>query len=576
MKTKIISLILFLFATTSFHAQYVIKGKVLGYNGNPMLKADIQQLTNIFPYDEIVKIFPVNKDGSFFINYLKPGYFRLRFCGLYHNPNNFKEFGVYLDEKDTVELNVQLQPYTLKDKIEEITFWTRRSPNDKYLFKKTEASINNDSTFSIEVAADSDLVSYCVGGVIEDEMNRTLPGDNSNFYGLDRGGDYYSIIKAKKDSTVKLTFDLKKMLRNSTKEKLEFVKAPDHTKKFMVVNDDFNERYGKYQKVWQEDRKNKSNRYDYTVNDKYNWKKDLDELEQKIKEEKDEFLRKAWQVSRYQIVLADSWSKSKDNVSKELAMKTLSEIEPDSPLWSFYPGGMVVAIGKVNPKVKTIKDSRQINIDSKELLEPYMKYLEKAADNHPDSTIREQLIIFVFTYARYWGFNKEFEKYWEMFLKEYPNSNRRNVYEKQFSEDSNIQIGKQVPDFSFTSVNSSNIKVSKQNMLGKKYLINFWAAWCGPCRGDLEALRNFKNQFSGSNFSIISVSLCYKKEDIFNFQPTNPMPWFNAHVDMKNDIDNVLKNFEVLTIPKDILVDEKGYIIAVNDLEKIMELLSKK
>lgn len=237
---------------------------------------------------------------------------------------------------------------------------------------------------------------------------------------------------------------------------------------------------------------------------------------------------------------------------------------------------MVVAIGKANPKAKTIKDSRQINIDSKELLEPYMKYLEKAADKHPDSTIREQLIIFVFTYARYWGFNKEFEKYWKMFLNEYPNSHRRNIYEKQFSTDSNIQIGKQVPDFSFTSINSPNVKVSRTSMLGKKYLINFWAAWCGPCRGDLEVLRNFRNQFGGSSFSIISVSLCFKKEDIFDFQPTNPMPWFNTHVDMKNDIDNVLKNFEVLTIPKDILVDEKGYIIVVNDLEKIMEILTKK
>ncbi len=406
MKTKIISLAVFLFFLTPTHplAQYVIKGKVLGYNSKPMIKADVQQLTNVFPYDEIVKVFPVNNDGSFFINYPKPGYFRLRFCGLYHKPNNFKEFGIYLDEKDTVELNVQLQLYTLKDKIEEITFWTRRAPNDKYLFKKTEASINNDSTFSIEVIADSDFVSYCVSGVIEDERSSTLVGDKSDFYGLDRTGDYYSIIKTKKDSTVKLTFDLKKMLKNSTKEKLEFIKAPEHTKKFMVVNDDFNERYGKYQKVWLEDRKNRSNRYDYTVNDEYNWKKDLDELEQKIKEEKDEFLRKAWQVSRYRVVLSDSWSKPKDNVSKELAMKSLSEIEPDSPLWSFHFFGIADAISTLTKKLKKLKDANYIQLDSKEVFQPYMNYLIKAVETHPDSTIREGLLIQALFLARSWGF----------------------------------------------------------------------------------------------------------------------------------------------------------------------------
>ncbi|NJD22683.1 MAG: TlpA family protein disulfide reductase [Melioribacter sp.] len=578
MKIKIFSLIVFILflSTSSCFAQYVIKGKVVGYDGKPMIKADIQQLTNVFPYDNIVKVFPVNTDGTFFINYSKPGFFRLRFCGLYHKPNNFKEFGMYIDEKDTVELNVQLQLYPLNDNIENVSFWTARKPGDKYLSKKTEGSINNDSTFSAEVVADSNFISYCVTGAAADDRPYSLIGERSDYYGLDRTGDYYSIIKTKKDSTIKLVFDLKKIIKRNAPGKLEIVKAPDHTKKFMIVNNDFNNRYGKYHKVMQEGMKNKTNRYDYTTNDEYNWQKDLDELEYKIRNEKDEFLHKAWQVSRYLIVLSDSWSKPKDNVSKELAMMSLSEIEPDSPLWSFFPGGIITAIREVTRKEKTIKDARAIQIESKDLYEPYMKYLEKAVEDHPDSTIKEQLLIFAFTFARHREFNSEFEKYWGKFLKEYPNSHNRNIYEKQFSKDSNIQIGKQVPDFNFVSVNSSNVKVSKTSMMGKKYLINFWAAWCGPCRGDLEALRNFRNRFNSSNFSIISVSLCFKREDIFGFQQTNPIPWFNSHVDMKNDEDNVLKDFEVLTIPKDILVDERGYIIAVNDLEKIMEILSKK
>ena len=578
MKTKILSLVSFLFllATNQVFSQYVIKGKLLGHDSKPMIKADIQQLTNVFPYDDIVKVFPVNKDGSFFINYPKPGYFRLRFCGLYHKPNNFKEFGIYLDEKDTLELNVQLQLYSLKEKIETVTFWTKREKGDKYQNKKTEAGINKDSTFTIEVIADSEFVSYCVSGVVNDEMNTSINGDKSDLYGLSREGNYYSIVKTKKDSTVKLSFDLKKMLRDSTKQKLELIKAPDHTKKFMIVNDDFNMRYGKYHRAMQEDMKNKSNRYDYTVNDEYNWKKDLDELEQKIKEENDEFLRKAWQVSRYRIVLGDSWAKQKDNVSKELAAMSLSEIEPDSPLWSFHCFGIGNAIRALTKKPNTIKDANVIQLDSKEIFQPYMNYLVKAVEDHPDSTIREQLLIYTMGWARSWGFEKEFEKYWGLYQKEFSNSRSFKIYQKQFSDKNIIQTGKPVPDFNFVSVNSPNVKVSKTSMLGKKYLINFWAAWFGPCRGDLEALRNFKNRFLNSNFSIISVSLCFRKEDISDFQQTNPMPWFNAHVDMKNDVDNVLKNFEVLTIPKDILVDEKGYIIAVNDLEKIMAILSKK
>jgi len=366
------------------------------------------------------------------------------------------------------------------------------------------------------------------------------------------------------------------LIRSRAKGKLEFIKAPDHTNKFKIVNDDFNKRFEKYFVAMQEDKKNKSNRYDYTANDQYNWGIDLEELSQKIKNEKDDFLRKAWLVTRYRIVMADSWTKQKDNVSKELAMMSLSEIEPDSPIWSFHCFGIGEAIRALTKKTETMKDANYIQLESKEIFRPYIDYLIKAVENHPDSTIRERLVTLTFSSARAWGFEREFEKYWNIYQKEYLNSHFRDSYEQRFSNDSKIQIGKQIPDFSFTSVNSKIVTVSKKSMLGKRYLINFWAAWCGPCRGDLEALRNFKSKYIGPNFSIISVSLCFKKEDIFDFQKNYPMPWFNAHIDQRNDTDNILKIFEVLTIPKDILVDEKGYIMVVNDLDKIMEILNRK
>jgi len=576
-KTKfvLLSFFLFLFIANSSYSQYIIKGKLLGYDGKPMIKAGIQQLTNVFPYDDIVKVSPVNSDGTFNINYSKPGYYRLRFCGLYHKPNNFKEFGIYIDEKDTVELNIQLQAYQLKDKIENVVFWTNKKSGDKYQTKKTEASMNNDSTYSVEITADSAFVPYSITGVTTGDRPHPLIGDKSDYYELSREGDYYSIIKAKVDSTIKLVFDLKKFVKGESIGKFELLKAPEHTKKFMIVNDDYNKRHDKYFKEWLENNKNKTNRWDYTADDEYDWKKDLDELEFKIKNEKDEFLRKAWQVERYLIVLSDSWSKQKDNVSKELAQMSLSEIEPDSPLWSFHVFGIADAMRNATKKPKNIKDAGIIKIDSRDEFQPYMNYLIQSVESHPDSTIKEQLIIYTMGWARNWGYEKEFQKYWDQYQKKFSTSRNFKYYQKQFSDKSIIQVGKPVPDFNFVSVSSPDVKVSKTSMLGKKYLINFWAAWCGPCRGDLEALRNFKKQFNGSNFSIISVSLCFKKEDIFDFQQNYPMPWFNAHVDMKNDVDNVLKNFEVQTIPKDILVDERGYIIAVNDLEKIMELLSK-
>lgn len=578
MKTKIISIIVFgfLFTTSSFYAQYVIKGKVLGYDGNPMIKADIQQYSNRFASDSIVRKFPVNRDGTFIINLPRPNFLRLRFCGVNHQPYILynRRGGIYIDQKDTVELNIQLSPYIIKEEIKKVTIETNYNPVSRKFLKSYEAELQKDSTYIAEIETEEKTLKYEVSGLTTDK--RTINGTQADDYEVDEGGDYLSVINVTGKNKIKIEFDLKKIRQKVKPPIFEIVKAPDHTKKFKVVNDDYNKRWEKHVKAMEEDRKTRKNRYDASASDNYNWKKDLDELEDKIRNEKDEFLRKAWQISRYAIVLSDSWSKRKDNVSKELAQMSLSEIEPDSPLWSFHVFGILEAIYNSTKKQKDIKDVSIIKINSKDEFQPYMNYSIQAVENHPDSTIREQLLIYIIGWASSWGFDKEFQKYWDQYQKEFSTSRSFERYKKLYLNTAIIQAGKQIPDFNIVSVNSPEIKVSKTSMLGKKYLINFWAAWCGPCRGDLEALRNFKNQFGNTNFSIISVSLCFRKEDIFDFQKTNPMPWFNAHVDIKNDVDNVLKNFEVLTIPKDILVDEKGFIIAVNDLEKIMEILSKK
>lgn len=564
------NLFLFFFLISySISAQYVIKGKLLGYDLLPMDKAAIQQLNNSFPYDEIVNTFSVNNDGSFFINYPNPGYYRLRFCGLFHKPSTFKEFGIYIDKKDTVELNVALQLYPINEKIDSVLFWTIKKPGDKYLNKKISSTMNFDSTFSVGIITDSNLIPYCVSGVSKDEEEYFLAGDNSDFYELSNRGEYYSVIKTENGKSVNLIFDLKKYKKLKSEICVEIVKAPENTKKFMIVNNDFNKRLDNYRK------RNRSEKALGKMNAEYDydWQKDLNELENKIRNEKDEFLKKAWQISRYQVVTFDSWYKPKENVSKDLAWMTLSEIEPDSPLWSYYVEGMWSAINEMSKIDKNFADKTIIRIGSKDLYKPYMKYLEYAIEHHPDKTIKENLLSYAFIFSKSKGFDNEFEKYWKMFIENYPNSIRKNAYEKQFSRDSKIKLGAQIPDFKFVSINNPDLIVSKKSMIGKKYLINFWAAWCGPCRGNIEALRNIKNMAGYGNFSIISISLCYEKEDIIEYQKINPMPWFNSHVDMKNDVDNILKTFDVITIPKDILVDENGIIIAINNLDEIMNLL---
>jgi thiol-disulfide isomerase/thioredoxin len=59
-------------------------------------------------------------------------------------------------------------------------------------------------------------------------------------------------------------------------------------------------------------------------------------------------------------------------------------------------------------------------------------------------------------------------------------------------------------DFVLTDMHGERVKLSA--FKGKALLINFWATWCPPCKGEIPALVELQKKYGGEGFTVLGVS----------------------------------------------------------------------
>ncbi len=126
-----------------------------------------------------------------------------------------------------------------------------------------------------------------------------------------------------------------------------------------------------------------------------------------------------------------------------------------------------------------------------------------------------------------------------------------------------VAIGQIAPDFSQNDADGNPIKFSDIYSQNELTLVDFWASWCGPCRGENPNVVAVYNQYKDQGFTVFGVSLDRDKDAWLKAIEDDQLTW--AHVsDLAYWNNAAAQLYAVSSIPHSILVDKNGKIVAKN------------
>ena len=124
-----------------------------------------------------------------------------------------------------------------------------------------------------------------------------------------------------------------------------------------------------------------------------------------------------------------------------------------------------------------------------------------------------------------------------------------------------LAMGEKYIDIDVQTPDGKMVKLSSLIPEGKYTMLEFWASWCGPCRGEIPHLRKVNKQYK--DFAIISISVDEKEKDWQKAMKEEKMIWTQARI-TDGIMGETVKKYNLTGVPTCIILDKEGRFYKTN------------